>query len=704
MKRKSILTFFLFFHSAAFFGAISLFSSDLDSIFLELKEERKIQLTPLPIIYNTNFVTGHLNMPSANVAEMGMNSLGYVFFPPYQNIGLNFQFLTCLEGSFNYKIFNNKPEEQFGQYGFGDDADRMANIKFSFDPMRYFSKNLPKVALGFDDFYGSQRFFSPYLVMTQVIPDKGLEFSLGYGFKRMKGPFFGVNYSPFLKSKSLVLRGSTFILEYDDIDYENHSKEHPEAREVFSRFNLGYNFNISKLINLKIATNRGNNFLFQTDVHYNFGETLGLFPKVGDPPEYNFPKNYQSIGELRSEKEAAYEFSNALGSQGFYVTQIYLVTDKKHDLGFQIDLINIRYWRNQDVKERIFAVIKSLFPKNLSFITVTINENSIPIESYTFTPKILDGISKEIPVIEAVKNPSPYEGKLLFNRRKTVASWLIRPRLLSFFGSTTGKYKYALSIILGPQGYLLDKIYYKLLLSYNIKSSIQNLTDIDFYDPSQLLNVRSDSVRYFQSQTVSLEQAYLQAGWNLGKGFYFRTALGYFEPAYAGLALEGLYFPVKANFALGLEAATVLKRNYEGLGFQWKIRKLNHFTPEYVPFVGVQYFLDAYYFFQPFQMEFKVSLGQFLAKDKGVEIDIAKYYPSGLRIGYWMTITNAHDTVHDKVYYNKGISFRLPLDVFLTKSSRNFLGYGVAFWLRDSGAKASTGKELYPTLIRAREY
>ncbi|NBO24146.1 MAG: hypothetical protein EBU93_02780 [Chlamydiae bacterium] len=695
MKKQSIkklsFTIFCFFSSFCF-------SEGLDDLFESLKKSQQIKKTPLPTIYNTHFITGYINMPSGKMNEMGTNLVGYSFFYPYQNIGVNFQIFPFFEAALNYKIFIDKPEDHFGSYGFGDDADRMANMKFAFDPKRYFGVNLPIVAIGLDDFYGSQRFFTPYIVVTQLWPDEGVEASIGYGFQRMKGAFFGLNYSPFLSSHSIFLKGSTFILEYDNIDYAHSQKEHPLAKTIKSRFNCGYQLSLFNCLQFKVASFRGEKVVLQGGIHYNFGQTTGLFPKTQDPNFYTFPKNYEEIGHLRSEKEAAYLLADALLDQGFFVTEIFLTTDEKLQLVFQVHLINLRYWRNEEVKERITSIVEHQFPENVQKIIVTIDENSIPCESYIFEK------SQKPKLVEAIQPPDSYDGKQLFYRKKTVASWLIRPRLLSFFGSTSGKYKYALSLIGGPQGYLFDQIYYKVLMSYNLQSSIDDLSDIDFYDPSQLLCVRSDSVRYFQKQSFSLEQAYLQRGFNLGKGFYFRTALGYFEPAYAGVGVEALYFPVSSSFAVGVEAASVLKRNYKGLGFQSKVRKLNGLKKEYVPFVGIQYFLDGYYYFKPFDLEFKISIGQFLAKDKGVQIDIAKYYQSGLRIGYWMTITNAKDTVHDQIYYNKGISFSLPLDIFLTKSSRNFLGYGLAFWLRDSGAKALTGKELYPTLIRAREY
>ncbi len=704
-----LLSFFLFLPQ--------IFSESLEDLFLGLKKEHDSatkEKTPLPLTYNTSLMTGYLNMPSARCHEVGTSAIGYAYFPPYQNYGLNFQIFGALEAALNYRVFTGKAEENFGKYGFGDDADRTANLKLFFDFENLVSSYLPNLAAGVDDFYGSKRFFSPYVVMTKTFQKQGFELSLGYGLGRVKGLFGALAYSPFFKSTIKSLSGLTFLLEYDATDYAHHHDEHPSGREVNSPFNIGLNIGLLNFLDFKIFTLRGKTLALQGDLHYNFGKTTGLFPKYQDPKEYEFPKNFEEIGQLREKKEVAFEISNALLKQGFYVTHVYLKTNESGGNVLHINLINLRYWRNREVKARIVSVLKNLIPDNVDSIDVTIQESSIPVETYVFSKALLkeldenkiegEAFDEKTPALEAFKNPDIYEGTLLFYRKKTVASWLVRPRLLSFFGSTTGKYKYALSLIGGPQGYIFDTLYYKILLSYNIKSSIQNLSDIDYYDPSQLPCVRSDSVRYFQSNTVQLEQAYLQQGVNLGKGFYFRAAGGYFEPAYGGLAVEGLYYPVGSNFAIGLEAATVLKRNYTGLGFTTKIRKLNGKTPEYEPFVGVQYFLDYYYNFKPIQVEFKLSIGQFLAKDKGARFELARYYPSGLRVGIWTTVTNANDQVHGKVYYDKGISFRMPLDIFLTKSSRNSIGYGLALWLRDQGAKAMTGKELYPILYRAREY
>ena len=54
-------------------------------------------------------------------------------------------------------------------------------------------------------------------------------------------------------------------------------------------------------------------------------------------------------------------------------------------------------------------------------------------------------------------------------------------------------------------------------------------------------------------------------------------------------------------------------------------------------------------------------------------------------------------------YRDKGIAFVIPFDFFLKKSSRTMIPYALSVWLRDTGARAATGKRLYPTLDDERE-
>ena len=267
---------------------------------------------------------------------------------------------------------------------------------------------------------------------------------------------------------------------------------------------------------------------------------------------------------------------------------------------------------------------------------------------------------------------------------------------MTFFGSTRGKFKHSLGVIGGPEGYLFGDLYYKVQLSYNAFSSVPDTDAMDRLNPSQLPNVRSDSLKYYTRRTLTLEEAYVQKEGALGNGWYGRVAAGYFEPAYGGVASQLLYAPVCAPWAIGVEGATLFKRNYSGLGFTTKIRRFDGFTPTFEHFVGRQYFLDLYYNIKPLNLDLKISAGRFLAGDKGARFELTRRYPSGLRFSIWYAVTNGGDVVNRKTYHDKGIAFCIPFDMFLPKSSQSSVGYAMSAWQRDVGARASTGRSMQP--------
>ncbi len=682
---------------------------------LKLVEQVEKEITRRsPVVYSNSMLVGYLNTPSARVNNTGMIGLSATSVPPYGLLNLNIQPFSFVELSGNYRIFIGKSEENFGYKGFGDDADRTANFKISIEPFRYGLEGVPSFAVGMEDFYGSQRFYAPFVVVTQNFSRLGLEFSLGYGTHRVKGVFGGMSWYPWFYSDVPILKDIAFLAEYDGINYEYHEDEHPCGRDVNTRFNVGASWTLRNVFQLKVGSVRGKEVSFMGSFFYNFGETQGIFPKKDNPPVYSAPKNLEDIGPLRKEKTLAREMASAFHKQGFHLVEAKMVYSPKQKATLWLKIINIQYWNNYDVKKRIVALLSKLTPENIEDVVVVIEENGIDIESYRFLREHLslfeEGKIGETemdvlsPMSETPAYPSKYESAPLYFQRKSPWAFTMRPRVITFFGSTTGKLKWSFGWLVNPEGYLFDSIYYNIVAAYDIWSSLSGVGDKDQYNPSQLLNVRTDSVNYYKTQTVHLEQAYLQKGWNIAKGLFGRLATGYFEVAYAGIAGEVLYYPVNSYWAIGLEAATVLKRNYTGLGFQHEVRRLVGDTPVYEKYIGVQYFLDLYCDVKPVDISLQVQIGQFLAKDKGAKFVATKYFPSGLRFSLWYTVTNANDVVNSNIHHDKGIAFVIPFDVFLSKSSRSMVGYAMSAWLRDAGAVAATGKQLYPTIQSNRVY
>jgi hypothetical protein len=687
------------------------------SLFRDLQLVEKINKKindKLPFFYNYSMVGGYFNMPSARMGNVGDLAVGYAYVPPYRIYGTNFQVMERIELVANYRIMHGNTELNFGNEGFGDDAERIGNAKLALLAPEDGYGRLPLIAIGAEDFIGTRRFNYKYIVVTQELLDANLEWSIGWGKGRIKGFFGGLAWTPFRNTENPLFKHLTLMAEYDAINYKKHHHEHNDGREVKSRINVGFSLIAWNALQVSLSSLRGEEIAASASLRYPLGSTKGFFPKIDDPLNYRSPVDTEPLDGLRVEKEFAQQLAYAFSEQGLDLFSLYVVYDEEGRKNLWMKVVDNRYRQESVVRERIQHLLASLTPADIHLVTVVIEADAIPSHAYRFRTQDLfyyrEGLASAFelktlsPKIEAPFVPDEYESSRLFIRRKKIWTFTARPRLITFFGSAQGKFKYNIAAVAVPEGYLLEEIYYKFQFAYQIKSSMMNLGDVDRINPSQLLTVRSDSIRYFQTNTVAMEQAFLQRSWNLGKGFFYRAAGGYFEPAYGGVAMESLYYPVDSCWGIGLEAATVLKRRYKGLGFTTKVRRLHGTVPHYVGYVGLQYFLDLYYEFKPLSLNFKISIGEFLARDKGIKTEVSRYFPSGAYFGLWFTYTNAHDKVNGHTYYDKGFFFSIPLDMFLRQSSRNYVGYAMSAWLRDCGAQAETGKRLYPTLYEERHY
>ena len=703
-----LIPFFLLF-----FGHAS--GDDCESIFRDLALVKQIDQEigdALPYFYDYSMVVGYFNMPSARMSKTGVLASGAAIVNPYDIYGVNFQMFDRLEFSLNYRVYKGVTESGFGKEGFGDDAERIGNVKLGLFTLQDGFPSFPEISIGCEDFIGTKRFNSKYVLATKQFLDWNLECTLGYGKGRIKGFFGGLAWSPFRHFQTPFLKELSFLAEYDANDYKKHLHEHPEGRTLKSRINAGISFLAWNMLQLSLSSVRGEKIAASGSLRYPIGTTDGFFPKNKDAIPYKSPVDTEPLGIMRTERDFSQEIAYALSDQGLDLYAASLGYDDEGNKELWLKIVNNRYREEKSVRERIQHVLAALTPSDVKTIIVIVEADALPCQSYRFRyedlcrwrRRIISDFELETisPMQEACQLPNSYEAAQIFHRHKPIWTFTIRPRLLTFFGSTSGKFKYNVSAIASPEGYLFNQVYYKLQLGYAIKSSMQGLGGPDRNSPSRLLIVRTDSLQYFKTNSFAMEQAYLQKGWNLGKGWFYRLATGYFEPAYGGAATELLYYPVNSNWAIGAEFAAVLKRRYHGVKFRRTTYQLRGNRYVEVPFIGIQYFLDYYYDFKPLNMDLLLTAGQFLAKDKGVRIDIGRYFKSGMRFSLWCTFTNGHDKVNGHTYFDKGFAFLIPLDMFLKQSSRNYMGYAMAAWLRDVGARAETGKKLYWTLEEER--
>jgi hypothetical protein len=690
------------------------FAQTVDQLFLDLETVRKIDLElkdRLPLTINYQLQGGYFTMPTARTYDTGEIALSYSYVPPYRIWNAAFQFFDHIEATGNYWIYRGVLEGNFGHLGFGDDAERAVNVKFILLRKEDGFSFLPEFALGWNDFMGSCRFSSFYGVATQEFLSWNLEASLGWGAGRISGPFGGLAWSP-LRHCNKWVKGLSFVAEYDANDYRRHRHEHKDGRKVDFRINAGFQYRFLDRFQASASSIRGRNWAASIAFHYNLGESNGLYPKIYDLPVYSCPIDHEDLGLTRSREEFAQELAYAFKGQGFDLYSLKLVPKTEGKDWLWMKIVNIRYREEDLLRVRLQHILGGLLPNNVLGVTCVIEADGIIEQEYQFRSEDLrrytagkmgeDEFRVIAPLKEVSKIPNNYESIPLYKRSKKIWLLTFRPWLRNFFGSSTGKYKYETGFSLGPEGYLFGDIYYSLYGTWTLFSSLQKVGDRDILNPSRLLVVRTDALFYNRSNSFHVEKAFIQKSWNLGQGWFLRTALGYFEMAYAGASLETLYYPVNSDWAIGLEVSPLLKREYFGFGFQRKVRKLTDEGDKFFPYTGLQYFADFYYEYKPYHLEFKARIGQFLAKDKGIRFEVSRVFPSALRVGLWYTLTNANDEVNRHRYYDKGVTISMPLDLFLNQSSRTRISYSMAAWLRDCGASAAIGKRLYPTLYYER--
>lgn len=667
----------------------------------------------MPVTYNHLLYAGYWNMPSARMSCEGILGAGFSYVPPYHNYNLYCQLTPFLEISGNYRVFKGVDDPILTPLGFGDMSDKGANFKIAIFKPEDSDYKLPGLAVGWEDFMGTRNFKAKYLVLTKVFIDEDLEVSLGIGAERIRRWFGGTCWIPFRRSSCSWLQPLSLVAEYDATPYKSERIEkHPKGRSQKSKINWGLKYRLFDTFDFSVSYIRGKKLAASVAAFYDFGHTEGFMPKIDDSLPYMSPIIREPLGPLRTQNGLVNDLAFAFEGQGIELLKVEMGFECNEKI-LRLRIYNDRYEEEAELRERLNCLLSRLIPQDIDQVIVVIDAEGFPIQEYHYRVDSLiayaDGeigsyeLSLLTPLHEVQYHNALYYS-VLFDKTRESMSWFILPKTHTFFGSSKGKFKYSLGVSFGIDGFLPTDIYYSIALGWNAISNLYDLNDTDRLNPSQIINVRSDIVRYYQQKGLTVDEAYLQKCWNMGHACYSRIAGGYFEEEYAGLATELLYYPVHSSAAVGIEGALFKKRAYRGLGFTSHVRKLDGFVPTWKNFsFGSQYFINFYYDWCAAQLEVKLKIGKFLAGDYGIRTEVSRYFESGLRVSFWYTVTNGHDRINGKTYYDKGVAFSLPLDLFYTESSRKRWNYGMSAWLRDVGVIAATGQDLFELINEQRQ-
>ncbi|CAK0776464.1 Exopolysaccharide biosynthesis protein YbjH [Gammaproteobacteria bacterium] len=653
--------------------------------------------------------TGIINMPDARVDEDGSWRIGISNSSPYGAIWSSLTILPWLELSGRFTRMQGVPTNLGAAYG--NNKDKAFDLKLIVLPESLY---LPQVAVGAQDFFGTRLFAAEYLTVSRNYG--ALDLTAGYGMERIRGAFYGARYALPWNNLSLVAESDAYNYAHDP-----HGKQSGAIRRPGG---LGYGVEYrSRLAGLQLS-HQSNTWGVNAYVSLPLMEKE-FIPKTSEPPPYTTQQKQVSVEEWISSPTYRKTLLTALHDQEFGQVRLHI-----EDKTLQVSLTNDRISLIGRAVGRAARTIILTGPKDLERLEITYKINDMPALSYQFRSitalqryfagkigitSLMNSVSIFYSSPEYAKRfaveATPELGKPLMDvnntslltldqrketdatrKNKTIES-IKRNKILhedrdeDFTGDFTLSSIKLDTYLNDPSGFFHYNIYTQGNYYYHINDGLffessaritlaEDVSKVKQKSNSRLPHVRSNLAEYMKSGPVRLRTLMLNKYVQLRKEVYSRTTFGYYEDMFAGTGGQVLYYPQDRNWAVDLSLDAVrLRAPLSQFGFS------NYST---VTSIG-----SFHYRFPRYGITTAIRAGRFLARDRGVNFDIARRFRSGVTIGVWYTKTNGKDTTNPGTpahpYQDKGVFFSIPLAAFLSHDSQERGSYALSPWSRDVG-------------------
>lgn len=221
-----------------------------------------------------------------------------------------------------------------------------------------------------------------------------------------------------------------------------------------------------------------------------------------------------------------------------------------------------------------------------------------------------------------------------------------------------------------------------LSISANLEGNIYNTFSTKRASNSVLPHVRSDIAEYLNKGATGI--AALSAGYTgrLRPGVFFKVKAGYLESMFAGAGGQVLWRPENSRWAVGADLYEVWQRKFDRLfGLQRYHVLTGHVSVYYQsPWYGINLALHA---------------GRYLARDRGVTIEISRRFSTGVEIGAFATFTNVPASQFGEGSFDKGIMIHIPLEWALPYSTQSSFDWTLRPLTRDGGQRLAGDDSLY---------
>jgi hypothetical protein len=190
---------------------------------------------------------------------------------------------------------------------------------------------------------------------------------------------------------------------------------------------------------------------------------------------------------------------------------------------------------------------------------------------------------------------------------------------------------------------------------------------------SNMPRVRTYTKQFLTTSRYTLTDMTVSKANRLSENWYASAYAGYFEMMFGGVGAEVLYRQPGAPWGIGADYNKVRMRDFrQNMDFQDYRTNTGHLTGYWeTPIEGIVTSL---------------SVGRYLAGDRGKTLALSKIFNNGTTLTAYATKTNVPPEVFGEGSFDKGIALKIPFDAFLTSNSRYSAGWSWKPLVRDGGA------------------
>ncbi|MFT5925197.1 MAG: hypothetical protein ACI9LE_002202 [Paraglaciecola sp.] len=649
--------------------------------------------------------TGLIQTPTSRMLADGDLRVSYTDNDQYRFWSATLQLFPWLQSTVRYTDVRTRLYSPFPTFS-GDQTlkDKGIDIKLRLLKESYY---LPELSIGFRDFGGTGFFESEFIGVSKQVGNFDFHLNMGWGYLGTMGntsnPFCNlrdsfcdrpggftglggkIDYQRFFKGPASIFGG----LEYQTpwaplrlkIEYEgnNYLNDRAGPLKQDSNWNIGAAYSWNNF-DFSLNFQRGNTVGF--GINYNFNLHTASQIKVDTSPRELLPQkqnnfSMKQIDRTRLTQDLFYQAGFAVSTSHLSETDVTLY-------GQQLN------YRNEDEAiERVGRIMAFELPDTVKTYRIVNTVGAIPLlETVIDADKFKKQARYQTldPDIKSTYQRTGLSTTTLDRYAPTNASGFftgIEAFWVQTFGNPEAFYLYQAGVLING-GYSFDG---KTSFIGTVKANLfENYDKFNFTTdkaPSSLPRVRTNVREYVSNRDVTMQNLMLHWNDRIAPDLYAQVYGGYLETMYGGVGAELLYRPVDSNLSFGFDINYVKQRSYEN--------DIEFF--DYKVLTG-----HANIYWQPTFLKdtlLTIKAGRYLAKDKGVTIDFAKRFDSGIIVGAYASITNVSSEEYGEGSFTKGFYLTMPFDLFSLKPSK---GSGKIPWIpisRDGGQSLNRPIELY---------